>query len=481
MSMKSITYGLAIILCALCSAGCTTGFTRLPAGTKAVSGKPQSSPLYNFEVEKIPDVVPVFYPRTQELLLVPRTSRLPVTGAEQSSMTAFDSNVGSLLWQWQVPGCAVAIAKHGRLVFARGYGWSNVKEGQLVQPNSLFRIASVSKSITAVAALKLCEEKRLSLDTRALPILSYAPLPDQQSTDKRLNNITVKELLQCSAGWNRKASGDPMFCPAVGLAAELISPSLRPSPESAIRYALANPLDFEPGTHHEYSNLSYAILGQLISKVAGASYESYVRQNILQPMGIEDMQLGRTLIKAPGEVTYYPFVDQESSRSVFPNYKQPVPLCYGGDFALEANEADSGWIATAPDMVKFACTVFGDRGKAPLSPAFVKEMLARPNLPEWAPGAPYFADGWEVYPNKNPDGQIVARRGSLPGTVSYVGRRADGTTVAFVVNCRPEDADRFEQEITALVWKGADSLTAQADVDLFDHFRSAKEPSSAPK
>jgi N-acyl-D-amino-acid deacylase len=419
--------------------------------------------------ESIPDVSPHFQDSYGDPLLFRRDLPLPMTGDSPACMKGDDAAICSLLKHSQVPGCAVAIAQHGKLLFARGYGWADIKSNQPVMPNSFFRIASISKSLTAVATLKLCEEQRLTQDTKAFTILHYPPVPDERP-DMRLNKITIRDLLQCSAGWNRDQSGDAMFCPDAPRAAELMSATLRPTAESAIRCALSRPLDFEPGTHHSYSNLCYAILGQIIAKIAGVSYEEYVRDSILNPMGIKGMRLGKTLVAADGEVTYYPFPGEENSRSMFPNYLAEVPLSYGGDFALEANQSDAGWIASAPELAKFACTLFGDKNGSPISAGSISEMLKRPDLPEWRAGQPFFAEGWEVYPNSDPQKVIFCRRGNLPGSEACVSRRADGTTVAWVANSRPEDAEEFVHEMLKRTWKAADNLKVDRPKDLFEIF-----------
>src|SRR3712207_4969193 len=84
----------------------------------------------------------------------------PTTGAAVPGMESFDRVIPLLMRQWGIPGGAVAVVKDGRLVYARGYGYADVAAKQPVQPDALFRIASVSKPITAAAVLKLRSEER---------------------------------------------------------------------------------------------------------------------------------------------------------------------------------------------------------------------------------------------------------------------------------------------------------------------------------
>jgi CubicO group peptidase (beta-lactamase class C family) len=95
---------------------------------------------------------------------------------------------------WHVPGGQLAVAWDGRLVLNRGYGLADVDRQEPVQPEALFRIASASKAITAVAILTLVDAGTLALDDRAFPLLGLSPAANA-ATDPRLDTITVEQLL----------------------------------------------------------------------------------------------------------------------------------------------------------------------------------------------------------------------------------------------------------------------------------------------
>ncbi len=95
----------------------------------------------------------------------------PTGGQAVESLAAFDRAMLELMARWQFPGGALAVVRQGRLVFARGYGFADREVGQPVQPDSLFRIASLSKPVTAAAALKLAEEGRFDLEAKAFRML----------------------------------------------------------------------------------------------------------------------------------------------------------------------------------------------------------------------------------------------------------------------------------------------------------------------
>ena len=106
----------------------------------------------------------------------------------------------------RIPGAGVAVTDHGRLVLARGYGYADIGAKKQVQPTSMFRIASISKPITAVAIMQLVEQGKLKLEDRVLDILKYEPhLENDAKVDERWHDITVE---QCC---NTAAAGTAMF------------------------------------------------------------------------------------------------------------------------------------------------------------------------------------------------------------------------------------------------------------------------------
>src|SRR5438874_97697 len=100
---------------------------------------------------------------------------IPINGQAGPGLEPFDAAMRTIIDRHGLPGAALAIAKEGRLVFAKGYGWANLGGGEGVQPNTLFGLASLSKPITAVAILKLVEQGRLRLDDRVFDIVQIKP------------------------------------------------------------------------------------------------------------------------------------------------------------------------------------------------------------------------------------------------------------------------------------------------------------------
>ena len=94
---------------------------------------------------------------------------MPITGTAVPGMESYDQVISDFMRTYSIPGGAVAVMRDGRLIYARGFGYADVSNNTPVQPDALFRIASVSKTLTAAAIMKLVEEGKLKLDDRVDP------------------------------------------------------------------------------------------------------------------------------------------------------------------------------------------------------------------------------------------------------------------------------------------------------------------------
>jgi N-acyl-D-amino-acid deacylase len=359
---------------------------------------------------------------------------LPTTGDYQSGMGWFDRAMIQLMKKWEIPGGALAVIQDGEIILARGYGYADIESRKLVKPDSLFQIASISKPITAVAVLRLMENGELSLDTPAFQLLDDLQPLDGTETDPRLGKVTIRHLLSHTGGWDRNVSDDPMF-----MSSEIAQAMGTQAPadcSTIIRYMLEQPLDFDPGTQYAYSNFGYCVLGRVIEKVSGISYEEYVKTHILEPIGIDDMYMGHTLLaqRYPSEVHYYS-TESTLTASVFPEITELITWPYGG-FYLEAMDSHGGWIASASDLVRFASAFNGSDPEALLEPETLKLMISRPDISLWEGTSNYYALGWFVRPKGS--SMHLWHGGSLPGTTTMLFRTASGLSWAALFNTRPD-------------------------------------------
>ncbi|WP_291166593.1 serine hydrolase [Gimesia sp.] len=374
-----------------------------------------------------------------ELPLWKSPDAIPMTGLDQKEFASLDESIKDFMMLHNPPGMAVAVSYRGRLVYARGFGYADKETEELVQPDSQFRIASLSKPITAVAILKLVEQGKLQLDSRVFDVLKqYQRLLIQKNVDPRLKDITIQQLLNHTAGWDSKDSFDPMFR-SVTFAEQLGKPSPVDS-DDIIRIMLEQPLDFKPGERFAYSNFGYCLLGRIIEEVSGQTYEDYIQQAICEPLHMSETQLGKTLLEGRSEKEVKYHSPLQGSSVFAANLREQVPSPYGA-WNLEAMDANGGWISSAPDLVRFA-TAFNIPDRCPLLKATtISKMLERP--PGRAgfdengePKATYYACGWMVRPIDTAGNSNQWHTGSLEGTSTLLVRRLDRINWAILFNKR---------------------------------------------
>jgi N-acyl-D-amino-acid deacylase len=395
------------------------------------------------------------------------------TGRADPRLASFDRLMTSFLADNDVTGAALAVARHGRIVYARGFGLADIDRAEPVRPRSLFRIASVSKPITAAAVLQLVERGRLGLDDRVVDRLDLRRDGKAiEPGDPRLNQVTIRHLLQHRGGWDRDKSFDPMFR-SLRIAREFNEPPPA-GPALILASMWKRPLDFDPGARSAYSNFGYCVLGRLIEKVSGRSYEEYVRDEVLAPLGIRGMRIGRTLEsdRARGEVRYYVAGKHaKTGRGVVgPKLGQDVPRPYGGWY-LEAMDAHGGWIASAPDLVRFASAFSPPRLGTVVNEKTVETMFARPegragHRADGTPKPSYYACGWQVREMKE-GGRNTWHGGYLDGATSLLVRRHDGLDWAVLFNTDSTRDDKSPAvKIDPLIHKAADAVEEWPDRDL---------------
>lgn len=366
-----------------------------------------------------------------------------------------DSAMNQLLHDWRIAGASVAIVKEGQLVYAKGFGYADREKEEKVTPNHLFRIASVSKLITAVAVMRLHEEGKIDLNAKVFGeegILNDSVYLNIR--DKKMKDITVQHLLQHEGGWSSRVP-DLMFEPVK--VAEAMGVPAPADTKTIIRYALGQRLPYKPGKVYSYSNLGYAILGEVVEKVTGISYEDYVRHYILDPLDIYGMQIGKNLLteRCDNEVVYYDYEGSGLRLSCY-GTGELVPKTYGGT-NVTALGAAGGWIASPAQIMQLLVAIDGHDSKTDiLSKESIKKMTT--------PIEPLRTGlGW-MYINEND----WVRTGTLAGTSALLVRRDDEISYMVVVNTSTWTGPRFTSEIKRTIeraLKGVGNWPAQ---DLFE-------------
>ena len=175
----------------------------------------------------------------------------------------------------EIPGLAIAVIDDGRIVYEHGFGVLSLKTPDPVTPRSLFHMASITKPFVATAVMQLVEKGRIRLDA---PIATY--LPYFKMADPRAATITIEQLLTHTSGmpdvddyeWDKPQYDDGAL-------------------ERYVRSIANLQLVFGPGERFQYSNMAYEILGDVVAKASGMTFEEYVRRNILEPLAMSDSTL----------------------------------------------------------------------------------------------------------------------------------------------------------------------------------------------
>ena len=404
------------------------------------------------------------------LTLAPSARLSAQTGIAVPELDLLERRVSSVIQKYRLPGASFALARSGKLVYARGFGLAD-KERQLpVKPESLFRIGSVSKPLTALTLLKLQEMGSVNLDDKVFDILpEYRPV----LRDPRMRQITVRQLLHHTAGWDASVSGDPSFPSHDDIVQARAS--FPPTTDQVIQTWLQQPLDQNPGAAYHYSNFGFLLAGRVIEKVSGKTYRDCVRDLVLEPQGITHARVGRTLDgqNAPEEVRYYDIYSR-SMTSIFVEAVQQTPLPYGA-FSMDVVDSAGGWIASAPDLVRLLTAVNGTRGNLLRSASF-QQFVERPA--GLAPEASWYGLGIVVAPANG--GFNFLHDGGIPGTHALFASFSDGTAFAFLTNTNPgdDDASEFDNDLASAV---VESIASVKQWPVLDQFPSFFPSAPAPR
>jgi CubicO group peptidase (beta-lactamase class C family) len=393
------------------------------------------------------------------------------TGAAVPGFESLDREIPVLMQKAHVPGAAVAVVKDGRLIFARGYGVANRSTGEAFQPDSLCRIGSISKTVTAVTILKLLEAGKLSLDDKVFAgILTQLQPPPGAHPDARLKEISVRQLLHHTGGHGRDTGTDPLNIGLAQSAAAAFHLPMPPGYDAMVRYAMGLPLDSDPGTQYSYSNYGFTVLARVIERVTGQPYEDVVRQQVLAPLGLRRMAVGKSLPEGrfPGEVYYYDTPRAPLVFSLLARERRLVPLPYA-NFELEAGDGSGRWIASAVDLARFVARVEGSRSPALLAPPTLQLLFERPDpfVTQAQNGEYWYALGTVAFPFEG--GMAWTHGGFYPGATAGYESFGNGYLFAFVFNATP-DNDTFTGELYRVLETAGLTRTDWPSHDLFPSY-----------
>ncbi len=376
--------------------------------------------------------------------------------SEFKESKVIEKQANEFLRQWNLAGMTMSVVKNGKLVYAHGFGYSDVEAKQPVTPGQLFRIASVSKLITAVAILKLVEHKSISLDSKVFGPNAIIKDPIfNKVKDPRLYNITVRHLLAHAGGWSVRY-GDMAFNSLLVL--ELNGEKGSATIDSYSRFVASRKLHFDPGTRSSYSNMGYMFLTKVVEAVSGQNYEKYVRNEVMKPIGITDMHIGRSYLsdRRFNEVKYYESDDNQLV-SCFDGSGRMVPKAYGGN-PIELLGPAGGWIASSVELAKLMVMIDGfknvpDMLKGNLIDQMIENKLFRGPL------------GWKTV-KENGD---WIRTGSMAGTSAIMKRQSNGFSWVVIINSSSWKGPKLPYYVNYMMGKIEHSIKNWPKHDLFKY------------
>lgn len=243
------------------------------------------------------------------------------TATPQSKQALAEAFVRGRQKQLGIPGLSVAVVADGKLVWQQGFGFADLENNVPATARTVYRLASISKSVTAVAALRLWEQGKLDLDA---PIRTYVPSwPESQAAP------TARQLLG-HIGGVRHYKGQ-----------EIDSTRYYPTLSAALDIFKDDPLVAEPGTKYSYTTYGFTLAGCAMEKASGDTFEALVSSLVLKPAGIDTMRVDRVKDLIPNRAQGYakgPSGQIQNSGLADTSYKIP-----GG-----------GFCSTAGDLAKFA-------------------------------------------------------------------------------------------------------------------------------
>ncbi len=377
-------------------------------------------------------------------------------GKAGPGLEPYDAAMLKIMDRHGIPGAALAIAFRGRLMLAKSYGWANVTAGAAVQPDYRFGLASLSKPITAVAILKLIEQGKVGLDDPVFRILNNVRPPTGQRMRPELHEVTVRQCLNHSGGWNRQISGDPVSWEPQICRALRVRPPL--TPRQFLSFMLTVPLDFKSGTEEKYSNVGYIVLGEAIARLSEKPYEDFVREDILKPMDIHRFGLN----SLDGQ---YP---PQQARQYIAGTLTPLPA-----FRLPLADASGGWVGSAIDMVRFLTNLDGSRGKPVLEEKTRKLMIETPPLPlKPRENGQFIGLGWDSV-EITKDGFGYFKDGIVTGMRTFCRRGPSGVNWVLLYNAsmefEPQDLSMLANT-THEIRKLVQEQKKYPDIDLFKEF-----------
>ena len=326
---------------------------------------------------------------------------------------------------------SVLVAKDGEILLARGYGLANLEHEVPNTPETKFRLGSITKMFTATAILLLQERGKLKVEDAVGKHLPGSP--------KAWEEVTIHHLLT-------HTSGIPSYTDDPSYAKSMTKPE---TVDSMIARFKDKPLEFEPGSKFHYDNSGYFLLGAIIEKVSGKSYEDFLREAIFQPLEMKDTGYDRPATILPKRASGYDRRGEGLVNAPYLDMNQPY--------------AAGSLYSTVRDLLKWDRALEAGR---PLS----KERMAA----MFTPFKDNYAYGWSIGDYKGH--KQVGHGGGINGFMTDLKRfTEEGVCVAVLCNVVPSNPSKVSRDLATIVFGETVALpgsrvVAKVDPEIYDEY-----------
>ena len=346
-------------------------------------------------------------------------------------------------------------------MYARGFGEG--ADNEPVHASTTMPVSSLSKTLTAIAVLKLLEDGDLKMTDRVFGNKGILKLFGFSTIDGRMLDITVEHLLRHSAGWDEHKAPiyDPMLNKlyiARGYHVENIELQVKSKGDLShydiIKYMLRHPLAYTPGTKVRMSNFGYCILGRVVEEVSGVPYEDYIHRNILEPAGMMHTKIG-----SPMDLRDIPEnlkgATVEIDSQLIHSLIDPELL-----------DSTLGWYSSVYDISRLTISLMYPGANQLLKPETLERMFERPELSAMSHSHNWFGIGLQVRndgafwqeSDQNDNDVIVFHAGlraafsaSRKESVTDAFRKEDITMIAIMTNNRYKKLKSVMENLVPLI------------------------------
>ena len=378
------------------------------------------------------------------------SSQLTINAGSKFNASHFDSTITAFMQERAIPGLSVAVTYDDRLIYASGFGYADVANKEPVATTDRFRLASVSKSITAIAIMHLAEIGALSISDHVFgPGGILGHMYGREPYSAMVLNITVQHLLEHASGF---VDGD--------MCGNDCDPTYLPEFLELDQWELVGALldrydpSHEPGTFASYSNFGYFILGRAVEAASGVyPYEKYVREQVLSKMKVNDMRIANDK-RRKHEVVYY---DEHDPKAPY-------------QFHVERRDSVGAWIATPTDLVRIAAAIDGLSRIHNFLNKTTRASMYKKTTVEGSD----FAKGWTVTLDEKAVPREACKAGDYSGTNSILEINfVDKTAFAIVVNREIPRNENFNggADLKTLMDGLIEGVDEWPDYDLFEENR----------